>query len=66
MKHAFFADMGGFLLQTTDRPPQTINADILLLLIQKKCISFPEHKKAAIDDKNKRDGLARYGTSYGK
>lgn len=60
MKHAFFADMGGFLLETPDGQPQPLNADLLLLLIQKHYIQYPNYDKAAIDDKNKNDGLARY------
>lgn len=60
MRHAFFADMGGFLLRTPDGQTYPLNADLLLLCIQKKFVQYPEYDKAAIDDKNKNDGLARY------
>ena len=64
MRHAFFADMGGFLLQTPDEDePQPLNVEVLLSLIRRVCLSYPEIDKAAIDDKNKFDGLARYGAS---
>ena len=54
--------MGGFLLQTPDQDePQPLNSELLLSLIQRGYLSYPELDKAAIDDKNKFDGLARYG-----
>jgi len=52
--------MGGFLLRTPDGPPQPLSADLLLLLIRKDYITYPDYDEAAIDDKNKNDGLARY------
>ena len=60
MRHAFFAEMGGFLLQTADEPSQTLNADALFALIQTKCLSYPDCPESVINDKNKHDGLARY------
>lgn len=60
MRHAFFADMGGFLLITPDGQPQSLNADLLLLLIEKNYVQYPDYDKAFIDDKNKNDGIARY------
>ena len=60
MRHVYFADMGGFLLKTPDGPPRPLNADLLILLIQKGYIKYPDLDEAAIDDKNKNDGLARY------
>ena len=60
MRHAFFVDMGGFLVKTRDAPsPVTITAEQLLLLIQGKYLPYPICDQAAIEDKNKHDGLAR-------
>ena len=53
--------MGGFLLTTPDEEePQPLNGELLLALIRKGYVSYPEFDEAAIDDKNKFDGLARY------
>ena len=60
MKRAFFADMGGFLLESPDEPLFPINSHQLLYLVNKGYISPPNYDEAAIDDKNKHDGLARY------
>ena len=60
MRHAFFADMGGFLVKCSDaRKPVPLNAERLLLLIKRKHIPYPICEKAFIDDKNKYDGLSR-------
>ncbi|MCJ1455871.1 hypothetical protein MMC28_006228 [Mycoblastus sanguinarius] len=60
IRQAFFADMGGFLLTTPDEEePQPLNGELLLALIRKGYVSYPEFDEAAIDDKNKFDGLAR-------
>ena len=53
--------MGGLLLATPDEEePQPLNGELLLALIRKAYVSYPEFDKAAIDDKNKFGGLARY------
>ena len=66
MRQAFFADMGGFLLATPDmEKPQPLNGELLLALIRKGYVSYPEFDKAAIDDKNKFDGLARCVARFG-
>jgi hypothetical protein len=57
--HAFFADMGGILLQTPGYPEFPIDAEQLFYLIEKGYIDYPDIHKADIDDKNKSDGLAR-------
>ena len=52
--------MGGFLLQVPDYDdPFPIHAEQLYFLISEGYIEFPEIDEADIDDKNKRDGLAR-------
>ena len=59
--HAFFADMGGFLVKMSDVVEAVpVNAEQLLYLIRKAHMEYPEFDKKAIDDKNKHDGLARY------
>jgi hypothetical protein len=60
MAHAFYADMGGFILQTHDNfPAIPINAKQLLWLVQKGIIERPKVDTRAIKDKNKVDGLLR-------
>jgi hypothetical protein len=60
MTHAFFADMGGFLLKTPNWPVFPVDAKQIHYLLSKGYITLPwEHLKASIDDKNKADGLVR-------
>ena len=60
MTHAFFADMGGFVLRSPDFPPFPLDAEQLYYLISEDFLAYPEIDRALIDDKNKADGLARY------
>ncbi|KAJ5737058.1 uncharacterized protein N7483_002183 [Penicillium malachiteum] len=63
MTHAFFADMGGFLL---DGPgidiPFPIDAEQLLFLVEKGYVEYPSLSREDIEDRNKSDGLARFIT----
>ena len=60
MRHAFFADMGGFHIQTLDSGTTlAVNAEQLFYLVKEGHINWPICSKSFIDDKNKRDGLAR-------
>lgn len=59
MKHAFFADMGGFRLKAPEYPAFPLDAEQLLYVIQNKYVDFPDFDTSDIDDKNKTDGLAR-------
>lgn len=59
MRHAFFADMGGFHLHCPDFKPFPINAHQLHYLVQNHHLSYPDIKEKAIWDRNKADGLAR-------
>jgi hypothetical protein len=59
MTHAFYADMGGFVLQTRDWVPFPIDAKQLHYLVTEKYIEFPGITRAEIADKNKVDGLFR-------
>ena len=59
MRHAFFADMGGFLLQSPDFPAFPVDGQQLIHLIDRKYLLYPEVDQEAIRDKNKADGFAR-------
>lgn len=63
MTHAFFADMGGFVLRSPNFPPFPLDAEQLYYLVSKGYLAYPHIDKAVIDDKNKSDGLARYATT---
>lgn len=60
MKHAFFAGMGGLVLQSPEWSPFPITADQLLYLVSKGYISYPEISKASIDDRDKSASLSRF------
>ena len=61
MRHAFFADMGGYLLTSDDyENPFPINGDQLFFLVSNDYVDCPQTEDAEIEDKNKRDGLSRY------
>jgi hypothetical protein len=62
MTHAFFADMGGFILQTPDWKPFPLDAEQLYYMVSQGYLKYPEVDKEAIDDKDKADGVARYAT----
>ncbi|PMD31914.1 hypothetical protein L207DRAFT_519222 [Hyaloscypha variabilis F] len=60
MKHAFYADSGGFFLCTPDFKPIPLDAKQLLYLINRKYIEPPVYTEKDIDDKNKMDVLIRF------
>lgn len=62
MRHAFFADMGGLVLQTPDCQPFPINAKQVHFLVARGYMPFPDIREKTIKDKNKADGLARLAT----
>lgn len=55
MTQAFFADMGGFVLQTLDEPFEQ-----LFYLVSRSYLPCPNLETSEIEDKNKSDGLVRY------
>ncbi|KAK2754576.1 hypothetical protein FQN54_006977 [Arachnomyces sp. PD_36] len=59
IKHAFFADMGGFFLKAPNFPAFPIDADQLYYLISKGYVEYPEIAKDVLSEKNKVDGLSR-------
>lgn len=63
MRHAFFADMGGFLLQSPDAPSFPVDSDQLAYLVDMKYLPCPAVDEMAIRDRNKADGFARFITT---
>ena len=59
MRHAFFADMGGLLLDCPDFTPFPIDGHQLVYLVEKDHLKYPDVKERVIWDKNKADGFAR-------
>ena len=59
MRHAFFADMGGFVLRSPDFPPFPVDSQQLAYLVEKGYLTYPEVDGQTIWDKNKADGFAR-------
>jgi hypothetical protein len=59
MTHAWYAEMGGFVLHTSDYDPFPLNAAQLLYLVKEQLIGFPPLTKKDIDDKNKAEAFVR-------
>lgn len=59
IKHAFFVDMGGFVLHTPDFPPFPVDAKQTYYLVANKHIQCPQVAKKDIDDRDKVDLLLR-------
>ena len=55
----FFADMGGFILQTSDWAPFPINAKQLHYLVIHGYLPYPEITKDEIKDRSKIDAVLR-------
>jgi hypothetical protein len=64
LTHAFYADMGGFILQTRGWTPFPIDAKQLHYLVTEHYVEFPKLEKKGIADKNKVDGLLRIITLF--
>lgn len=62
LRHAFYADMGGFVLQPSDWVNFPVDAKQLLWLAQHGFVEMPaaETQLRIIKDKNKVDGLMRF------
>jgi hypothetical protein len=63
MRHAFFADMGGFVLQSPDVPSFPVDSEQLAYLVEKNYLKYPDIDEETIGDRNKADGFARLVTS---
>jgi hypothetical protein len=61
MTHAFYADMGGFLLEGPGvKTPFPVDATQLLFLVKQGYVEYPKITRDDIDDRNKSDGFARW------
>ena len=63
IRHGFFADMGGFLLQPKTSLPFVVNSRQLAYLVEKKYVACPSISAEEIWDKSKADTLAKVITS---
>jgi hypothetical protein len=59
MTHAWYAEMGGFFLHTSDCDPFPLNAAQLHYLVKENLTNFPNITKKAIDDQNKAETFIR-------
>jgi hypothetical protein len=59
IKHSFYADMGGVILQPHKWKSFPIDSKQLLYLVQEGYVAYPKVSESEIDDKNKADGLTR-------
>lgn len=63
IRQAFFADMGGFVLQARDSKPFPVNAKQLHWLVANKHLDYPKVTVEEIWDKSKQDTLAKVITA---
>ena len=59
LRHGFFADMGGMLIQPKDSAPFLVNSRQLAYLIEKNYLECPKITEEEIWDKSKTDTLTR-------
>lgn len=59
MQHAFFAEMGGFMLHPAESQPFPVNNKHIIWLIQNKNMDFPRVSTKDIWDKSKADDLVK-------
>ncbi|KAL8825044.1 MAG: hypothetical protein Q9191_004654 [Dirinaria sp. TL-2023a] len=59
LRHGFFADMGGILLQPRDSTPFLVNSRQLAYLVEHQYMEYPDLAVEEIWDKSKADTLAR-------
>ncbi|KAN0081101.1 hypothetical protein V8E54_004305 [Elaphomyces granulatus] len=64
LTHAFFADMGGFVLRVPGSPDFPLDAEQLYVLVTRRYLQYPVLEKEEIDDKNKADDLSRLIAVY--
>ena len=59
MRHAFFADMGGILLNCPDLPAFPVDSHQLVYLVENGHLEYPDIQSRTIWDKNKANTCAR-------
>jgi hypothetical protein len=64
MRHAFFADMGGFVLHTEDGVTFPVNAMQLHWLVEHGYVEFPKITKRELWDKSKQDTFTKVITAF--
>jgi hypothetical protein len=64
MRHAFFADMGGFVLHTQDGTVFPVNALQLRWLVRHQYIEFPSITRREVWDKSKQDTFTKVITAF--
>ena len=64
MRHAFFADMGGFHLHPRSGDPFPLNATQLHWLVRNKFVEYPTITRKAVWDKSKKDTFTRIVTIF--
>ncbi|OAL01081.1 hypothetical protein IQ06DRAFT_273875 [Phaeosphaeriaceae sp. SRC1lsM3a] len=64
MRHAFFADMGGFVLHTQDGTTFPVNALQLHWLVRHKYVEFPSITRREVWDKSKQDTFTKVITAF--
>lgn len=64
LRHAFFADMGGFQLCAPGSPPFPINAKQLHWLVVNRHVDYPSITAEQIRDRSKQDSVAKVVTGF--
>jgi hypothetical protein len=64
MRHAFFADMGGFVFHAQDATPFPLNATQLHWLIANKFVEYPSISREEVWDKSKQDTFTKIITTF--
>lgn len=59
MRHGFYANMGGFILQPRDSKPFPVNAKQLKYLVTRGYMPFPTITSKEVWDKSKQDGFQK-------
>lgn len=57
--HGYFANMGGFVLQSKGRHPFPLNAETLRILVQQGVLEMPETTMSEIKDRSKASYFTR-------
>ena len=64
MRHAFLADMGGFVLHTLDGETFPVNATQLRWLIRHEYVEYPRLSRKEVWDKSKQDTFTKVITAF--